>query len=816
MKANSLLRSRVVKLAGVVLGVVGLGAGCLNRPIEPVNPVTAVTVVEQLTQSGVDKIDLLFVVDNSSSMADKQAILALAVPDLIGGLLNPPCIKPSVGGQPGQPVPTAQQPSGPEGKCPAGSTREFPAVLDVHVGMITSSLGSFGANGCPDTNYDPACTSVDTSNNDHGHLVTRTNPCATTVVPTYTVNGNPEGFLAWDPGQTLKPPGEAVIGDPTATPPVPGLATSLHDLVVGAGQSGCGFESQNEAWYRFLVDPSPYGTAKGDIQLNDQGVVEKMGSDTFLLQQRKEFLRPDSLLAIVVLTDETDTSIKEYGQYPLVAQLTDGSGNPYYLPLPRQDCQTKGPLDRCCASCGAPTPTGCDVDPTCTVNGKVAMYDANTENPNIRAFGLSGGLMSQKARFGIEFFYPPSRYVDALTSGTVQNAAGEMVQNPIFTPAPGTTGTVVRGQNLVFYAAITGVPWQLIARQDANGTPDLVSGLYVDPVTKMPSAVGGFKSFDELSEKDKFGNTFWDDIVGDPENYVPPLSPFMQESTVPRTGTDPITGIAMSPPTAGPGPNPINGHEWNIAEPPGDIEYACIFPVAGTPAACPAFDGTDNPLCTNGLQTSAKAYPGVKNLAIAKGMQGQGIAASICAKQLTTPNNADGSPAQDYGYRPAVNAIIDSLKKVIAAQCLPIPLTPDTTGKVPCIILEARDPMGAECNCDGAARAEVPTTQADAVTQAKESLQMLGDTQDSCICQITQSNGADLTACETQTGAPTDPGGQTVNGWCYVDNTEDPSTAKATIVEGCPSTEQRQIRFVGAGLPADHAITFITCEGQGQ
>src|SRR5215469_1729303 len=39
-----------------------------------------------------DKIDLLFMIDNSSSMGDKQALLALAVPDLVSRLVSPNCL----------------------------------------------------------------------------------------------------------------------------------------------------------------------------------------------------------------------------------------------------------------------------------------------------------------------------------------------------------------------------------------------------------------------------------------------------------------------------------------------------------------------------------------------------------------------------------------------------------------------------------------------------------------------------------------------------------------------------------------------------
>jgi hypothetical protein len=238
----------------------------------------------------------------------------------------------------------------------------------------------------------------------------------------------------------------------------------------------------------------------------------------------------------------------------------------------------------------------------------------------------------------------------------------------------------------------------------------------------------------------------------------------------------------------------------------------------GAAIACPFGKGYDNPLCDTdpgGMQTYAKAYPGVKNLAIAKGMKGQGIAASICPAQLQNKTNADGTAAQDYGYRPAVNAIIDRLKQVIASECLPRALAPDPlTGQVSCIVVEAHAPEGQACACTGADRTKV--ANADAAAQAKAELLELGLPEDSCLCEIQQSKGADLTACETQAGAPTDANGQLVNGWCYVDPSIAPASARAVqqaLVQGCPSTEQRQIRFVGAGQSAAGAITFITCEG---
>ena len=203
-----------------------------------------------------------------------------------------------------------------------------------------------------------------------------------------------------------------------------------------------------------------------------------------------------------------------------------GCGARTGLPVPpvdpchaRADCTTLGPLDPCCASCCEATPAACAVDPTCAPpNG----YYTADENVALRAFGLT----SHKQRYGIEFFYQPSRYVSALTSMTVTAANGTVVPNPIYAGSQ-------RDPSLVFYAAIVGVPWQLIACQTVGGVPDLING---------------FKTSAELSLLDSKGNSFWDDIAGDPENYVSPLSPFMVESTNPRSGTDPITGATIAPP----------------------------------------------------------------------------------------------------------------------------------------------------------------------------------------------------------------------------------------------------------------------------
>ncbi len=113
---------------------------CGSKNIGPPVPATAATSVDVQLAVGVPaKIDLLFLIDNSSSMADKQDILAQAVPDLVSRLVDPVCVDPMTGRQVGN--------RNPDGSCSVGEL-EFNPIEDIHVGMITSSLGGHGAVGC--------------------------------------------------------------------------------------------------------------------------------------------------------------------------------------------------------------------------------------------------------------------------------------------------------------------------------------------------------------------------------------------------------------------------------------------------------------------------------------------------------------------------------------------------------------------------------------------------------------------------------------------------------------------------------------------
>ena len=75
-------------LVAIVAGLGTVGAGCLTRPIEHQDPTTKVNFTTVVHNQAVDKLDLLFMIDNSASMGDKQQLLAEAVPDMINRLVS--------------------------------------------------------------------------------------------------------------------------------------------------------------------------------------------------------------------------------------------------------------------------------------------------------------------------------------------------------------------------------------------------------------------------------------------------------------------------------------------------------------------------------------------------------------------------------------------------------------------------------------------------------------------------------------------------------------------------------------------------------
>ncbi len=757
---------RSVRRFAAVSALVGLAAGCLDRPVAPAEPRTTNLVVDVVTQSFVDKVDLLFMIDNSLSMKDKQLLLEEAVPVLVQRLVTPACLDAQ-----GNSVGTAD----PNGMCATGDP-EFIPVKDIHIGVISSSLGSHGTEPCA-PRMDDATTGR--TPDDRAELLPKVRPAAGLA------SWNGAGFLAWDPGQDKnQPPGESNLGT---------LVDNVRAQVAASGEIGCGFEASLEAWYRFLVDPEPPSSLSVVDNHSQRGLTNGA-----LLEQRRAFLRPDSLLAIVMLTDENDCSVDDSdgGQGFLVTATSSR------LPRASSACAAD-PNNPCCYSCALPAPKGCppnDADSECSKKAPDELYASLTEpedKANVRCF-------DHKRRFGIDLLHPIQRYVDALTKPTVRNRANQEVPNPIFAAPPGGSQ---RPKSQVILAGIVGVPWQDIA-------------------TEATRAGAGLEYLDAAALK---ATGRWDVILGDPSRNQAPTDAHMVESIGPRMGSNPLLGVPLAPATStNPEEDPINGHEQNV---PGfdDLQYACTFelpaprnctPENGNSCDCNADEQVNNrPLCeypggpnTQGVQRYAKAYPGLRHLQVLKGIGNNGIVASICPKYIAPAAGLMRETDPSYGYNPAVQSILEVFGKRLGGQCLPRKLAPDAVGQVPCRVIEAVHSDSGECFCDST-KGRLPVDSKDLERSVELELlareecgPVAGVPCDSyCQCEVRQLEGAELAACQAGSKDPN------LYGYCYID--ADQNIGDPALVEKCDPAKKRLLHWVGEGLPANGSKMMLACFG---
>jgi hypothetical protein len=180
--------------AAANLGAVG--AGCLDRPIVTAEPMTKTSFTTVQKANSINKVDLLFDIDNSASMGDKQDYLVQAVPNLITRLVTPNCV--DANGM-------NYGPSSADGNgtCAQG-TVEFPPVHDMHIGVLSTSLGtrlSDQYQGGSGIICDPTATvtlmdgtTISNGNDDQAHLLNRSGADQTPLADAGQMH-----FLNWFP-----------------------------------------------------------------------------------------------------------------------------------------------------------------------------------------------------------------------------------------------------------------------------------------------------------------------------------------------------------------------------------------------------------------------------------------------------------------------------------------------------------------------------------------------------------------------------------------------------------------------------------------
>jgi hypothetical protein len=223
-----------------------------------------------------DKVDLLFVIDNSNSMAGEQAQLRAQFPRLMEALTT--------------------------GLRAPDDTRPFTPVRDMHVGVVSTDMG------IPGVELPPSCHA---DGGDDGRLLN-------------TPRGGAECAAAYPSFLSY----QADSTDPTQ------LAQDFA-CVATLGTGGCGFEQQLEAPLkaltpRVLLDENGEPSAAIPSKFIATQEERSWGRGDMPAAQGGNlgFLRNDpddpSLLVVVLLTDEEDCSVKDTKHLRPNNQLPEG------------------------------------------------------------------------------------------------------------------------------------------------------------------------------------------------------------------------------------------------------------------------------------------------------------------------------------------------------------------------------------------------------------------------------------------------------------------------------------------------------------
>ena len=271
------------------LSALGL-VGCPNQELAPLEPCTVSGVSLSVPQDGVDKVDLLFVIDNSASMAEEQQNLKAQLPRMVRVLTL------------GDREADAKSPSLPHAE------RFFSPVKSLHLGVVSTDLGAGGYDVASPANAGKTTCSTPEDGvllND-GTIAAEGFEYADIHGDRFTAQGDPTCAEVPHPEryQTFMPPADksqlAMESQQVA-----------HDFGCFAtlGVNGCGFEQQLEAMLK-AVSPSTRADFFGFS--GPYGTVSQFGQGAPSGPNRG-FLRDDAVLAVVIVSDEEDCSVTEQG-----------------------------------------------------------------------------------------------------------------------------------------------------------------------------------------------------------------------------------------------------------------------------------------------------------------------------------------------------------------------------------------------------------------------------------------------------------------------------------------------------------------------
>jgi len=293
-KTRGLLAAATDKTRGLMTAAAMTSAllGCPNQELAPLAPCTVSGVSLEVPQSGVDKVDILFMIDNSGSMSEEQKKLSAVLPLMVKVL--------TTGNASGMPSTNGAKP-------------EFPPVQSLHIGVVSSDMG---VNGAPAQRSCGGLSFIPTEQNNLGTQMFLNKPLgddgqlqtSTAVAVAGIFAGTPVmRVVPGDPACAAVqfPPGQRFI-DFTAGVTDPNDTATRFGCVAKLGKNGCGLEQQLESALKALTPPD--SPTKFTSMTNGNGTAI---NPTGVSGVNGKFLREDAILAVVFVTDEEDCSIPD-------------------------------------------------------------------------------------------------------------------------------------------------------------------------------------------------------------------------------------------------------------------------------------------------------------------------------------------------------------------------------------------------------------------------------------------------------------------------------------------------------------------------
>jgi hypothetical protein len=261
-------------------------SACPHPELASLDPCTVSGVNLETANDSVDEVDLLFMVDNSSSMAEEQVKLASKLSQLV-------LVLTSGDREAGKAAPRDY----PE--------RFFPKARSLHLGIVTSDLGR-----PPGTKAVGTCGVDGGGATGNGRLQNSTAQAERGI--RNDVKGASVQLVPPDPSCAVQVPTYIDFGSEAAPYTDPRVAAAHFQCIAKVGIAGCGIEQQIAASYKALA-PSTEQIFAGPDR-GGKGDRENAG-----------FLRPNSVLAVLMVSDEDDCSITDtpFG----AAMFTEGTVN---------------------------------------------------------------------------------------------------------------------------------------------------------------------------------------------------------------------------------------------------------------------------------------------------------------------------------------------------------------------------------------------------------------------------------------------------------------------------------------------------------